>query len=483
MHVRGRTVLLLVIISIVTTTLVTTAIVSDDSWLQQANVFSNLSPAMSDHDESVEAEFDKLEKTYKLLQENYVNEVDSAELIDGAIQGMVESLDDPYSEYMDPEAAEQFLSSLESSFEGIGAEVTMQDGKVTIVAPIAGSPAEEAGIRPNDQVLSVDGESLEGLTLNESVAKIRGPKGTEVVLEVLRSGSSTPQKITVKRDEIPLETVESEMLDNKIGKIRLSNFAEKTAEDFAEHLSQLENEGIEGLIIDVRGNPGGYLKAVEDISSQLVPEGEPILWIEDRNGEKKATKSKMNGKKPYPIVVLIDRGSASASEILAAALQEAGGYTLVGEPTFGKGTVQTTTDFKDHSNLKYTIAKWLTPDQNWIHEKGVQPDIKVEYPAYYGATPPSSGETWERDDNSEQVRGAQLILEGLGYDVGRTDGYFDERTEQVVTKFQGDNGLNETGVMNEQTALKLQEKLIELIRDPEEDVMLQRAVEELQKSL
>lgn len=483
MHVRGRTVLLLVIISIVTTTLVTTAIVSDDSWLQQANVFSNLSTTTDKDGGDVEAEFDKLEETYKLLQENYVHELDAAELIDGAIQGMVESLDDPYSEYMDPESAEQFLSSLESSFEGIGAEVTMQDGKVTIVAPIAGSPAEEAGLRPNDQVLSVDGESLEGLTLNESVAKIRGPKGTDVVLEVLRSGSSTAQKITVKRDEIPIETVHAEMLDDKIGKIRLSNFAEKTAEDFAASLSQLEKKGMKGLIIDVRGNPGGYLKAVEDISNQLVPEGKPILWIEDRNGQKEATKSRMHGEKPYPIVVLIDRGSASASEILAAALQEAGGYILVGEPSFGKGTVQTTTDFKDHSNLKYTIAKWLTPDQNWIHEKGVQPDIEVKYPAYYESAPPSSEETWKLDDNSEQVRGAQLILEGLGYDVGRNDGYFDHKTEEAVTKFQGDHELETSGVINDQTALKLQEKLIELIRDPEEDAMLQRAIEELQKSL
>lgn len=483
MYIRGRTALLFVILSIVVTALVTTAVLSDGSWFREANVFSSLSESGGTADRDVEAEFDKLEETYELLQKNYLHEVDSAELIDGAIQGMVESLGDPYSEYMDPEAADHFHSSLESSFEGIGAEVTMQDGRVTIVAPIDGSPAEKAGLRPNDQVLRVDGESLEGLTLNESVAKIRGPKGTEVELEILRSGSSTPLKITVTRDEIPLETVSSDMLDHNIGKIRLSNFAEKTAEDFAESLKQLEGQNMQGLIIDLRGNPGGYLAAVEEISNLLVPEGRPILWIEDRDGNKKATKSSLDGKKPYPIVVLIDRGSASASEILAAALKEAGGYTLIGEPSFGKGTVQTTRDFEDNSNLKYTIAKWLTPDQNWIHEKGVQPDIKVTYPPYYEATPPSAEEEWKRDDNSEQVRGAQLILEGLGYDTGRTDGYFDAETERAVETFQRDHDLKRTGVIDKPTALKLQDQLVELIRNPENDVMLQRAVDELKKRL
>lgn len=483
MMLRGRTALLLVIVSVVSTVIVTTAVVEGGAWLQEANVFSNFSPATDQQEADVDAEFDKLMKTYKLLQNQYLHEVDPEELIDGAIHGMVEALSDPYSEYMDPQAAQQFLSSLESSFEGIGAEVMMQDGKVTIVAPIEGSPAEKAGLRPNDQVLSVDDESLEGLTLNESVAKIRGPKGTEVVLEVLRSGSSTPQKITVKRDEIPLETVDAEMLDGHIGKIRISNFAEKTAADFSEQLQQLEQQDMQGLIIDVRGNPGGYLEAVVEISNELIPDGKPILWTEDREGNKEVKKSKQKGKKPYPIVVLIDRGSASASEILAAALKEAGGYTVVGEPSFGKGTVQTTEDFSDRSNLKYTIAKWLTPDQNWIHEKGVQPDIEVKYPAYYEATPPSSEEIWEPDDNSEQIRGVQLILKGLGYDIDRTDGYFSEETKQTVLDFQRDHQLKETGTIDKQTALKVQEMLVDLIRDPEQDRMLKQAIEELQRAI
>lgn len=481
MFLRGRTALLLVIISIATTAFVTIAIVGDGLWVKQENVFSSLTSAVDSQDKDVASEFKKLEETYRLLQDNYVHEVDEEALIDGAIRGMVESLDDPYSEYMDQKSAEHFLSQLESSFEGIGAEVTMQDDKVTIIAPIEGSPAERAGLSTNDQILSVDGEDLHGLSLTEAVSKIRGPKGTEVELEVLRSGSAKPQIITVKRDEIPLKTVDATMLEGNIGKIRISNFAEKTAEDFAEQLNQLENDGMQGLIIDVRANPGGYLKAVEDIGNQLVPNGEPILWTEDRHGNKSVVKSKMDGEKTYPIVVLIDRGSASASEILAAALQEAGGYTVVGEPSFGKGTVQTTKDFSDHSNLKYTIAKWLTPEQNWIHEKGVQPDIEVKHPDYYEAIPPSVGEQWKRDDNSEQVRGAQLILIGLGYDVEREDGYFSAETEQAVRQFQRDHNLKETGTINEETASALQEKLIELIRDPAADVMIQKAVSELKK--
>ena len=210
-------------------------------------------------------------------------------------------------------------------------------------------------------MIKVNGVSLEGMTLNEAVMKIRGPKGTKAKLEVVRPGHSEILHITVIRDEIPIETVDAQMMKGGIGKIEISQFAEDTAKDFAEALKKMEGQGMKGLIIDLRGNPGGLLPAVLEIAEDLVPGEKPIMFTEDKRGQRVEYKSKLKEPKPYPIVVLIDKGSASASEILAAALKESGGYTLVGQTTFGKGTVQTAKDFNDGSNLKLTMAKWLTP--------------------------------------------------------------------------------------------------------------------------
>ncbi|MUV39073.1 C-terminal processing peptidase [Lentibacillus sp. JNUCC-1] len=207
------------------------------------------------------ANMGKIMQTYALIKENYIEDVDDQVLIEGAIQGMLEVLDDPFTSYMDAETVKSFTEQIESSFEGIGAEVSKTNGAITIVSPIKDSPAEEAGLRPNDKVLSVDGESIKGLDLHEAVEKIRGEKGSEVVLEIQRQGVSEPFNVTLVRDEIPVETVYSEMKTvegKKTGVIEIASFSEKTAQEFSEHLNKLEEKGIEGLVIDVRGNPGGF---------------------------------------------------------------------------------------------------------------------------------------------------------------------------------------------------------------------------------
>ena len=216
----------------------------------------------------------KIAQAFALIQENYIEDVEDEQLIEGAIDGMLATLEDPHSSYMDVEVMQQFNEQIESSFEGIGAEVSMINGVVTIVAPIKNSPAEKAGLRPNDQVLSVDGESLEGLNLNEAVAKIRGEKGTTVVLELVRQGVSEPFEVSIVRDEIPVETVyhQIEEVDGKkTGILEITNFSENTFKEFEEQLNMLEEEGIEGLVIDVRGNPGGLLNVIEDILGLFVP--------------------------------------------------------------------------------------------------------------------------------------------------------------------------------------------------------------------
>lgn len=422
----------------------------------------------------------KVAQAYNLIKNNYLEGAEEQQLIEGAIQGMLETLGDPYSSYMDVETMDQFNEQIESSFEGIGAEVSMVNGVVTIVSPIKNSPAEKVGLRPNDQVLEVDGESLEGYDLNEAVAKIRGEKGTEVVLTIVRQGTSEPFEVTIKRDTIPIETVHSEMktIDGqKTGVIEITNFAETTSKEFETQLKALEEDGMEGLVIDVRGNPGGLLSSIEEILSLFVPKDTPYIQIEDQNGNKTPYYSDLDKKKDYPISVLVDEGSASASEILAVAMKEIG-YDIVGNTTFGKGTVQQAVPLGDGSTVKLTFFKWLSPEGNWIHEKGVEPTVKIEQPKYYYTTPIQiEDELLEYDQSGSKIENVQVMLDGLGYEPGRTDGYFNRETEEAVKAFQEDNGLKVTGKVDQETAGMLETKIIEHIRSGEDDLQLDKALE------
>ena len=428
---------------------------------------------------AVSDDLEKVEQAYELILNRYVERVDEGKLVEGAIQGMLSVLKDPYSVYMDKETSRQFTQTLESSFEGIGAEVGMVDGKMVIISPFKNSPAEKAGIKPNDQILKVNGNSVDGLDLNQATMKIRGKKGTFVTLEIARSGLKEPLEIKVKRDEIPLETVHSDVkkqAGKKIGYLEITSFSENTAEDFKRELKVLENDHINGLIIDVRGNPGGLLISVEEILKELVPNDKPYVQIQERNGEKRRFFSSISEKKDYPIVVLANKGSASASEILAGALQEAADCKVVGETTFGKGTVQQALEMNDGSNVKLTLFKWLTPDGNWIHKKGIKPDVEVAQPAIFATHPLQIEEPLVVDMNNEQVKNAQEILAGLGFSPGRTDGYFSSETATAVKGFQQYNDLAVTGEIDEVTATKLEEAAIEEMKKPKNDLQLQTAL-------
>ncbi|MGD6831698.1 S41 family peptidase [Sutcliffiella halmapala] len=434
----------------------------------------------------LDSQMAKIQQAYELISSRYVEEVESEKLIQGAIQGMVDTLEDPYSVYMDKETADQFNQSLESSFEGIGAEVGMQNGKVTIVSPFKGSPAEKAGLQPNDQILKVDEEDIEGLDLYQAVLKIRGEKGSVVKLQIQRPGVQDPFVVEVTRDTIPIETVYSETYDHegkKVGYIQITSFSQNTGEDFKKQLAALEEQNIEGLVVDVRGNPGGLLEQVQVIASELVTKDKPYVQIEQRNGEKQRFFSSITEQKPYPIITLIDKGSASASEILAGALKEAGNYEIVGDASFGKGTVQQAVPMGDGSNLKLTLYKWLTPDGNWIHEKGVEPTIPVKQPDFFYANPINleKEEQLGYDTNSEKVKNVQLMLKGLGFDPGREDGYFSKETETAVKSFQSENELSATGKVDGNTAELIQSKLLEAVRAEKNDVQLQEAMKNLFK--
>ncbi|MFD2922596.1 S41 family peptidase [Halobacillus naozhouensis] len=424
----------------------------------------------------------KVDQAFSIIKSNALKDVDQQQLVEGAIQGMLDTLEDPYSVYMDKKTMEQFNQTIESSFQGIGAEVSMVNDKVTIVAPIKGSPAEEAGLKPNDQILKVDGESLEGLDLYEAVLKIRGEKGSEVTLKVDRPGVSEPLKVDIVRDKIPLETIYTDtktIEGKKAGIIEITSFSEETAKDFKKALTKLENDGIEGLVIDVRGNPGGLFTDVQEILKQFIPKDHPIVQVKNSKGEVSKYFSDIESKKDYPITVVMDEGSASASEILAGAMHEAGGYELVGTKTFGKGTVQQTIPMGDGSTIKLTLFKWLTPEGNWIHEKGIEPTVKVKQPDYFYTSPVEIEEPLTYNNNGDKIKSIQEMLKGLGYSPGRTDGYFSEETKEAVETFQSEHQLNVTGEVDAKTAGKLEELIVKKVRDEENDRQMKKALEVL----
>ncbi|MFS0603414.1 S41 family peptidase [Peribacillus frigoritolerans] len=427
------------------------------------------------------AEFEKLYSTYDKIKDDYYEEVDEEKLVDGAINGMIKSLDDPYSAYMDKKEASSFHESISSSFEGIGAEIQEQDGQIMVVSPIKGSPAEKAGVKPNDIILSVDGKSVEGLSSSEAVLKIRGEKGTKVNLSISRAGESEPIKLTIKRDTIPIETVYAEMLDDGVAKIQVTSFSEHTVQELKTALEEMSKKDMKGLVLDLRGNPGGLLDQAIEMASLFIPNGKVVLQVEDRSGKKDVYKSENDGELKIPVVVLIDDGSASASEIVAAAVSESADIPLIGVKSFGKGTVQTAQDFEDGSNFKYTAAKWLTPEGNWIHKKGIKPDINVKLPDYASLPYISPDKELKASDSSSEVKAAEEMLKEAGHDPGKIDGFFDEATKNAVTAFQREQKIKETGTIKDDTTVKLMQVIREKIL--KNDTQVKKAVEVLKKEI
>lgn len=274
-----------------------------------------------------DSKFDKLNKAYEQIKSDYYQKTDDDKLVDGAIKGMIQSLDDPYSTYMDQEQAKSFDETISASFEGIGAQVEEKDGEILIVSPIKGSPAEKAGIKPRDQIIKVNGKSVKGMNVNEAVALIRGKKGTKVKLELNRAGVGNID-LSIKRDTIPVETVYSEMKDNNIGEIQITSFSETTAKELTDAIDSLEKKGAKGYILDLRGNPGGLMEQAITMSNLFIDKGKNIMQVEYKNGSKEVMKAEKERKVTKPTVVLVNDGTASAAEIMAAALHESSNVPL-----------------------------------------------------------------------------------------------------------------------------------------------------------
>lgn len=495
MQFKGRTVLAFVLLGMLASSIITILFISPaNPALSSAlgGIFGNskkqteaqLSPSPGASDLLTNKDLNKISKTYQLINNKYLTKVEHDTIVNGAINGMLAALDDPFTTYMDQAEAKEFDESISSSFQGIGAEVTMDNGKVKVVSPIKGSPAEKAGIHSEDIIISVNGEKLDGLTLNQAVMKIRGAKGTQAKLELMRAGVNEPIQLTIVRSDIDLETVYAEMLSGDIGKIEITQFSTNTGDHFLKELSSLESKGMKGLIIDVRNDPGGLLDVVVKISSQFVDKTKPIVIVEDRNGNREPTLS-IGSTKPYPVVVLTNKGSASASEILAGALQESAGAKVVGETTYGKGTVQITfaKELGDGSNIKMTVFKWLTPKGNWIHKKGITPDIIVEQPDFFKVVPISKKSDLKLNDSSDDVKNAQIMLKAINFKPDRVDGYYSEKTASAVKKFQQSVKLPDTGVVDSETATKLEQAVLTEIKNPENDLQLKAAIKEVNKQI
>jgi carboxyl-terminal processing protease len=428
----------------------------------------------------------KLQSAYNLIHNQYVAEIDHDKILNGAITGMLSATGDPFSTYMTPDEAMQFQDNVDALFEGIGVELLMIDYKATIDSLIKGSPAEKAGLRKNDIIDSVNGEKLEGLTQNEAAAKIRGTKGTQAELSIIRAGIQEPIDIIVVRDEIESQTVLSEMVTSEIGKIEIRQFSARSVEEFMVSLVGLEKQGMKSLIIDVRDDPGGLVDKVIKIAEPFIDKGKTIVQVEDRNGKRQSNVSNVKGPvRKYPIVVLINKGSASAAEILAAALQQSAGSKLIGETSYGKGTVQFPfiKEMADGSSMKLTIDKWLTPNGSWIHQKGITPDIPVAQPDYFNVMKLSKKATLKFDMNSEDVMNMQVMLEGLGFSPERKDGYYDAKTAEAVKAFQKVNLLSETGEADEATMKVIENKISDKIKDSKNDMQLKAAIDLLQNTL
>jgi carboxyl-terminal processing protease len=478
MTFKGRTVIIFILLAMFGSSIMTLTIVNPSVL---ASVGINGAAGATAKTGLTTNDLNKLSTTYQLIEGKFLSTVDHDKVLNGAINGMLSSLEDPFTVYMDQKEAKQFDESITSSFQGIGAEVSSDDGKVTIVSPIKGSPAEKAGLHANDVIISVNGEKLDGLTLNQAIMKIRGPKGTQAKLEIIRTGSAEPIQMIVVRDDIDVETVYAEMLPDNIGKIEIRQFSSNTAKRFKDELQGLEAKGMKGLVIDVRNDPGGLLSAVVEIAESFVPKGKPVVKIENRKGEQEDTPSQGTGKN-YPVTVVTNKGSASASEILAGALHDSAGSKLIGETTFGKGTVQVTfeKEMGDGSNIKMTVYKWLTPSGTWIHKKGIVPDIPVEQPAYFKVAPLTKKATLLPDTSSEDVKNLQTMLKGLGLNPDRSDGYFSEKTALAVKAFQRLQNIPITGEVDVETANRIEKAILTEIKDPKNDLQLKAATQHLQ---
>jgi carboxyl-terminal processing protease len=320
-----------------------------------------------------------------MIKKNYVDDVKIKDLVTGAIKGMLSSLD-PHSGYMTAEQFKEFQADTKGEFGGLGIQIAIKDGVVTVIAPIEDTPAYRAGLQSGDKIVKIAGESTKDMSIQDAVSRMRGPKGKPVTLTIVRDGWKEPKDFTIVRDIIKIKSVKYKMLRDDIGYVKLTQFQETTAADLSKALAELQQQGMKSLVLDLRNNPGGLLNAAVEVAEQFLPPKKLVVFIKGRTGEKMEyfTEGEYKSYEQIPLVVLVNQGSASASEIVAGALKDWNRAVVLGVQTFGKGSVQSLIPLSDGSGLRLTTAKYYTPNGTSIQSVGITPDIVVKLEAKEG---------------------------------------------------------------------------------------------------
>ncbi|HFQ5611782.1 TPA: S41 family peptidase, partial [Staphylococcus aureus] len=401
-----------------------------------------------------------IENVYKILNSDYYKKQNSDKLSKAAIDGMVKELKDPYSEYLTKEQTKSFNEGVSGDFVGIGAEMQKKNDQIMVTSPMKGSPAERAGIRPKDVITKVNGKSIKGKALDEVVKDVRGKENTEVTLTVQRG--SEEKDVKIKREKIHVKSVEYKK-KGKVGVITINKFQNDTSGELKDAVLKAHKDGLKKIVLDLRNNPGGLLDEAVKMANIFIDKGKTVVKLEKGKDTEaiQTSNDALKEAKDMDISILVNEGSASASEVFTGALKDYNKAKVYGSKTFGKGVVQTTREFKDGSLLKYTEMKWLTPDGHYIHGKGIKPDVTIDTPKYQSLNVIPNTKTFKVGDDDKNIKTIKIGLSALGYKVDNESTQFDQALENQVKAFQQANKLEVTGEFNKETNNKFTELLVE----------------------
>lgn len=421
-------------------------------------------------------EMKKIEFAYKTLNNDYYKKQSSSKLSEAAIDGMVKELKDPYSEYMTKDETKSFNEDVSGDFVGIGAEMQKKNKQIMITSPMKDSPAEKAGIQPKDVVTKVNGKSVINKPLDQVVKMVRGKEGTNVKLTIKRG--SQEKDINIKRGKIHVKSVEYKKKGN-IGVFTINKFQENTASELKSSIIKAHKDGVRNIVLDLRNNPGGLLDEAVKMANIFIDKNKTVVKLEKGNDTEsiKTSNDSLKEAKDMKVSILVNEGSASASEVFTGAMKDYDKAKIYGSKTFGKGIVQTTREFKDGSLLKYTQMKWLTPDGHYIHGKGIKPDVKIASPKYQSISVIPSDKTYSMGDSNKNIKSMKIGLDALGYHIDNETNQFDSELQSAIKKFQSDNHLTSTGKFDKKTNEKFTQLLVE--KSNKEDTVLDKLLNKL----